>query len=133
MYNITVKIFLGCDLPQERRNIMTHKEFYQAIVNEQNIALEMREFAEAQLVKMENERTKRREKPSKTALENAPLAAKIKAEILTAEPMTAKEVGAALGVSTPKATALLKMLEGIEVAETKVGRNVVKTYCLASA
>lgn len=113
---------------------MTKREALNAIVNG-TVNDEIMAWAAAEIEHMDNALEKRRNTPSKTALENAPLIARIREEILGAEPMTATEVGAALGVSTQKASALLRKVvaEGAAVtSEVKVkGKGTVKGYALA--
>lgn len=109
---------------------MTKREMYEAIVNG-NVTEEVVTMAKNELVKMDNRNAKRRETPSKTAKENAPLKEKI-LEILTEVPMTAKEVGEKMDLSTAKASALLGQIEGLNVTEVKVkGGRKVKGYALA--
>jgi DNA-binding transcriptional regulator GbsR (MarR family) len=53
-------------------------------------------------------------------------------EVLTNEPMTASEVAEKVGVSTQKASALLRQIGGLEVTELKVkGKGKVKGYAIA--
>ena len=109
---------------------MTKREMFEAIVNG-NVTEEIVAMAKAEIEKMDARNAKRRETPSKTAKENAPLKEKI-LEILTETPMTAKEVGEKMGLSTAKASALLGQIEGLNVTEVKVkGGRKVKGYARA--
>ena len=87
---------------------MTNREFMGEIVEGAVITAEMAEMAIKAIAAMDKENEKRREKASKTALANAPLVERIVTEILTDAPQTATEVGAILGTSVQKASALLR-------------------------
>ena len=88
---------------------MTNREFYQAIANEA-INSDVIDHAKAALAKMDAANEKRRNTPSKKAVENAPLVEQIVNEILTNEPKTASDVAAELGVTPQKASALLRQV-----------------------
>ena len=92
---------------------MTNREFYTAVMAIQNAPTDVVEFAEVAIVKMDEANAKRKEKnaekPSKKAEENAPLIEEAFV-VLGSETKTAANVAAAMGVSTPKATYLLKAL-----------------------
>jgi len=110
---------------------MTNREFYTAVatnvINEEVMA-----FAAAAIEKMDATNEKRRNTPSKAQIENQPLIDKILDEVLTTEPMTASDVAAALGVSTQKASALLRNLDGVVQSEVKLPKKgTVKAYALA--
>jgi hypothetical protein len=76
-------------------------------------------------------------KPSKTAIENAPIMDQIYNEILTDEAVTASTVAEAIGVSPQKATALLRALvadgraEATEVKVPKKGAQKAYTKVVA--
>ena len=70
---------------------MTRREMFEAIVNG-NITEEVVAMAQNEIVKMDERNAKRKNTPSKTALANEPIKARI-VEVLTDEPMTASEVG----------------------------------------
>ena len=60
------------------------------------------------------EQTKRKStKPTKAQLENEGYKAQI-AEVLDDEPKTAKEIAEAVGLSTNKVAALLRLMDGVE-------------------
>lgn len=113
---------------------MTNREFLTAVstnaVTEDVIA-----YAAAQLVKMDEANERRKNKPSKTAEANAPILENITG-ILTAEPQTATDIAGLVGISTQKASALLRQLVASGVAvqsEVKVPkRGTVKAYALAT-
>ena len=109
---------------------MTKREMFEAIVNG-NVTDEVVKMAENEIAKMDERNAKRREKPSKTAKENEPIKEKI-LEVLTDTPMVASEVGELVGISTNKASALLRQIDGLTVTEVKVkGKGKVKGYALA--
>ena len=97
---------------------MTNREFYTNIANG-NVTDAEKEFALAAIAKMDETNEKRKNKTSPKDKEKAEADAKVRAEIfalITADPQTAADLGAQVGVSTPKATAELRKL----VAEGKV-------------
>ena len=109
---------------------MTRREMFEAIVNG-NVTEEVVAMAQNELVKMDERNEKRKNAPSKTAIANEPIKAQI-VEILTHEPLTASEVANAVGISTQKASALLRQIEGLSVTEVKVPKKgKVKGYALA--
>lgn len=116
---------------------MTNREFMGEIVEGAVITAEMAEMAIKAIAAMDKENEKRREKASKTALANAPLVERIATEILTDAPQTATEVGAILGTSVQKASALLRtaVANGQAVAtDVKVPKKgTQKGYTLVEA
>ena len=109
---------------------MTKREMFEAIING-NINEEIIEMAKHEIVKMDEKNAKRKNSPSKTALANEPIKVKIK-EILTHEPQSASEIAEKVEISTQKASALLRQIEGLAVSEIKVkGKGKVKGYALA--
>ena len=114
---------------------MTNREFYTAIANAENISAELVEFATNAIAKMDEANEKRKNKPSKTAEANAPILESITG-VLTAEPQTASDIATAVGISTQKASALLRQLAASGVAvksEVKAPKKgVVKAYALAT-
>lgn len=100
---------------------MTNRESYEAVVNG-TITPDVIEHFKAALAKMDAANEKRRNTPSRKAVENAPLVEQIVNEILTNEPKTASDVAAELGVTPQKASALLRQV----VAEGKATVTDVK-------
>lgn len=88
---------------------MTKRDFLTAVANG-TINAEITEYASAELVKMDEANEKRKNKPSKKAEENAPIVASI-LEALTETPTITADIAVAVGISTPKASALLRQLE----------------------
>ncbi len=114
---------------------MTNREFYTAIAAIETIPAELKEFAEAAIVKMDETNAKRKEKaadkPSKKAEENAPLVNEAYT-VLGTETKTASDVAEAMGVNVQKASYLLRTLvaEGrATVEDIKVPKKgLVKAY-----
>lgn len=115
---------------------MTKREFLTAISNGE-MTEELKDFATAEIEKMNNSAAARAAKPSKTQLENAPLVDRIVNEILGTEPKTATEVAEVLEVKVQKASALLRMAVAQErAAQTEVKlpkKGTVKAYTLPAA
>lgn len=110
---------------------MTNREFFEAIQNG-TMNADVQAHAAAEIEKMNARNEKRATTPSKTAIANAPIKAQILAflteknkEILTGV------IGEAVGISTAKASALLKQLAddgkiiGEEVKVPKIGKRMV--------
>ena len=103
------------------KNEMTRRDFFTAIAKTETLSDELRAFAEAAIVKMDETNAKRKEKPSKTAIENAPLVEKI-VEMLNDEPKTASDLAKPMNMKVQKASALLR----IAVKEGKAFSQDVK-------
>ena len=113
---------------------MTNREFYSNIVNG-NITEEVVAHAATAIEKLDAALEARKNKPSKKATENAPVLEAITG-ILTSEPAVASDIATAAGISTQKASALLRQLVATGVAvqsEVKVPKKgTVKAYALAT-
>lgn len=113
---------------------MTNREFLNAIVTA-NINDEITAHAQASIDKLDAALLARKNKPSKKATENAPLIEQIVNDVLGTEAVTAAQVAETLGVSTQKASALLRAIvtDGKAVAtDVKVpGKGTCKGYTLA--
>ena len=116
---------------------MTNREFLTAIANMKNISEELKAEATARIEKLDATNEARKNKPSKKAIENAPVMEQIANEILTSEAQTASAVAEAAGISVQKANALLRALvaEGrAEATEVKIPkRGVQKAYTKVAA
>lgn len=114
---------------------MTNREFFQAIVEIEGIAPELKEFAEQGIVKLDNRNAKRSSKPSKTAIANAPIKLAILEFVGENGQQVASVIAENLAITTQKASALCKQLvdEGKLVAdEVKIkGKGKVKAYTVA--
>ena len=109
---------------------MTNREFFTAIVNS-DLNDEMKAFATEAIAKLDARNAKRANTLSKTQKENAPLIEKI-ATLLTSEPKLASERAKEMEISTQKASALVKKVEGVSVCDVKVkGKGTQKGYFFA--
>ena len=116
---------------------MTQREFFTAIVNAYDVEPteaqweELKAFATEAIAKLDARNAKRANTLSKTQKENAPLIAKI-ATLLTSEPKLASTLATEMGISTQKASALVKKVEGVSVCDVKVkGKGTQKGYYFA--
>ena len=106
---------------------MTQREFYNTVIASTDND-ELKAFAENALAKLDERNAKRASKPSKTQIANEPIIKAI-AEVLTDEPMLASKIAELCGISTPKASALVKKVEGVCVTDVKVkGKGTQKGY-----
>ena len=109
---------------------MTNREMLTEIVNG-NLTDEVVAKATEELEKLDVRNAKRRETVSKKALENAPVIKAIKG-VLSGTPQTASEIAEKVEISTQKASALLKQIDGLAVSDVKVkGKGTRKAYALA--
>ena len=116
---------------------MTQREFFTAIVNACDVEPteaqweELKAFATESIAKLDARNAKRANTLSKTQKENAPLIEKI-ATLLTSEPKLASELAKEMEISTQKASALVKKVEGVSVCDIKVkGKGTQKGYYFA--
>jgi predicted HTH transcriptional regulator len=119
----------------EKKEAMTKREFLEVVMGLGHP--EAAEFAAKELEKMDRALEKRRSKPSKAQLANAPIIQRIVSEILEEKELkTASEVSEILEISVQKASAVLRQAvsEGkVEVEDVKVkGKGVQKGYRLHS-
>lgn len=118
---------------------MTNREFYTNIANG-NITDAEKEFALAAIAKMDETNEKRKNKISPKEAEKQAADAVVREQIagvLTADPQTAADLAAAVGISTQKASAQLRKLvaDGVAVStDIKVPKKgTCKGYALAPA
>jgi predicted HTH transcriptional regulator len=119
---------------------MTNREFLIAVSALENAPAEIVEHATAAIAKLDATNEARKNKPSKAQLakqaENAALAEEILA-VLTTEAVTEGTVAEAVGVTGPKARAVLKMLveaDRVVKGEAKVPKKgTCKVYSLPEA
>lgn len=117
----------------EKKEAMTKREFLEVVMGLEHP--EAAEFAAKELEKMDKALEKRRSKPTKAQIANAPIIQQIVSEILEEKEFkTASEVGEILEISVQKASAVLRQAvsEGkVEVADVKVkGKGTQKGYRL---
>ena len=109
---------------------MTNREFYTAVINA-NLNEEMTSFATEAIAKLDERNVKRASKPSAKQKENEPIVKAI-SEVLTSEPMLASKIAELCEISTQKASALVKKVEGVQSVDVKVkGKGTQKGYFLA--
>ena len=112
---------------------MTKREFLEMVIAE-SANEEVKAFAQNEVVKMDERNARRSASPSKKAIENEPIKANI-VKFLGGhyeDVLTAAEIAAEVGISTQKASALLRQIDGLTVTEVKVkGKGKVKGYSLA--
>ena len=108
---------------------MTNREFYNAVIANA-ITEEVISHASDALVKLDERNAKRASKPSKTQIANEPIVKAI-SEVLTSEPMLASKIAELCEISTQKASALVKKVEGVQSTDVKVkGKGTQKGYFL---
>lgn len=89
---------------------MTKKEFLTAIAKNDSMSAEMVEFAKNELQKMESAAEKRKAKPSKAAMENEVLAARVAEFLQENGENPLSNVAEAFSVSSAKITAAVRPL-----------------------
>ena len=108
---------------------MTQREFYNGVIADTKNA-DLAQFAVEALEKLDARNAKRSEKPSKTQIANEPIIKAI-SEMLTSEPTLASDIASALNITTQKASALVKKVDGVQVVDVKVkGKGTQKGYFL---
>ena len=113
---------------------MTTREFLNSIATNENLPTDVREYAQDGIEKLNAKNAKRASTPSKTAIANEPIKAKI-VEYLTANKVaTASDISVALEISTQKASALARQLTEsgvLTVNDVKVPKKgTVKAYAI---
>lgn len=102
---------------------MTKREFFNEVIavidgtSEVNV-LELKEFAKAEIVKLDERNASRSSKPTKIQIENEPIKEKILEVLSTGERMVASAIAERLEISTQKASALCRQL--VESKQLKV-------------
>jgi predicted HTH transcriptional regulator len=114
---------------------MTNREFLNAVATNDTLPEDVRAYANASIEKLDAALAARKNKPSKKAVENAPIIEQIVNEVLGTEAMTASQVAEVVGISVQKASALLRAIvaDGRAVAtDIKVpNKGTCKGYTLA--
>lgn len=101
---------------------MTMKEFWKELSTNATLSADAKEIVSRTVSRMEEESA------AKNA-ENAELrGAAINILTNMTDPVAASAVADELGISIPKATNILKGLDGIKVSEVRVGNRIVKGY-----
>jgi len=117
---------------------MTKREVYEAVIANQNVEAEVREYFEVELEKLDERNRRAAEKRAEKAKENEPIKAAIFG-VLTEEPKTAtvvkEEIADEFDVSIQKVSAILrKLVEAGDVDKTDVkikGKGTQKGYSRA--
>jgi hypothetical protein len=116
---------------------MTNREFFEKIAKNETLAEEIRNHATEAIAKLDKRNADRQAKPSKTALENAPIKVAILEYLVGKSEEVASVIAENVGISTSKASALCGQLvaeEKIVATEVKIkGKGKVKGYTLAVA
>lgn len=113
---------------------MTKREFMEMVIaeveNEELVA-----FAESEIEKMNARNERRANTPSKKAIENEPIKAKIVDFLADREPTVASEIASGLELTVQKVSALCRQLvadETLTVSDVKVkGKGTQKAYAVA--
>ena len=109
---------------------MTQRDFYNAVIATVDKD-ELKAFATDAIAKLDERNAKRASKPSKTQIANEPIIKAI-ASVLTDEPMLASKIAELCEISTQKASALVKKVDGVQSVDVKVkGKGTQKGYFLA--
>ena len=109
---------------------MTQRDFYNAVIATVDND-ELKAFATDAIAKLDERNAKRASKPSKTQIANESIIKAI-TEVLTSEPMLASKIAELCEISTQKASALVKKVEGVQSVDVKdKGKGTQKGYFLA--
>ena len=121
---------------------MTKREFLNDVIavidgtSEVNV-LELKEFAKAEIVKLDERNANRSSKPTKTQIENEPIKEKILEVLSTGEKMVASAIAERLEISTQKASALCRQLvesKQLKVEDVKIPKKgKQKAYMINAA
>ena len=110
---------------------MTKREFLNDVIavidgtSEVNV-LELKEFAKAEIVKLNERNANRSSKPTKTQIENEPIKEKILEVLSTGERMVASAIAERPEISTQKASALCRQLvesKKLKVEDVKIPKK----------
>lgn len=110
---------------------MTKREFFNEVIavidgtSEVNV-LELKEFAKAEIAKLDERNANRSSKPTKAQIENEPIKEKILEILSTGERMVASAIAERLEISTQKASALCRQLvesKKLKVEDVKIPKK----------
>ena len=123
------------ELKKKGNKIMTQREFYTMVIENQmdgtEISDEMVAFAKEAIAKLDERNAKRASRESAKQIANKPIIEAI-SRVLTDEPMLASKIAELCEISTQKASALVKKVEGVQSVDVKVkGKGTQKGYFLA--
>lgn len=115
---------------------MTNREFFEKVAKNE-ITADVIAHATKGIADLDKRNATRKAKPSKTALENAPIKVAILEYLVGKENEVASVIAENVGISTSKASALCGQLVAenkVTVADVKIkGKGKVKGYTLAVA
>ena len=114
-----------------KRFIMTKREFFNEVIavidgTSEVDVLELKEFAKAEILKLDERNANRSSKPTKTQIENEPIKEKILEVLSTGERMVASAIAERLEISTQKVSALCRQLvesKKLKVEEVKIPKK----------
>lgn len=113
---------------------MTKREFFEAVIANVEVE-ELKAFAESEIEKMNVRNANRANRPSKKAIENEPIKAKIADFLAEKEPTIASVIAHELELKVQKVSALCRqMTEAGVLASTDVkvkGKGTQKAYSIA--
>lgn len=125
-----------------KRFIMTKREFLNEVIavidgTSEVDVLELKEFAKAEIVKLDERNASRSSKPTKTQIENEPIKEKILEILSTGERIVASAIAERLEISTQKASALCRQLvesKQLKVEDVKIPKKgKQKAYMINAA
>ena len=110
---------------------MTKREFLNEVIavidgTSEVDVLVLKEFAKAEIVKLDERNASRSSKPTKTQIENEPIKEKILEVLSTGERMVASAIAERLEISTQKASALCRQLvesKKLKVEDVKIPKK----------
>ena len=110
---------------------MTKREFLNEVIavidgTSEVDVLELKEFAKAEIVKLDERNASRSSKPTKAQIENEPIKEKILEVLSTGERMVASAIAEKVGISTQKASALCRQLvdsKQLKVEDVKIPKK----------
>lgn len=110
---------------------MTKREFLNEVIavidgTSEVDVLELKEFAKAEIVKLDERNASRSSKPTKAQIENEPIKEKILEILSTGERMVASAIAERLEISTQKASALCRQLvesKKLKVEDVKIPKK----------
>lgn len=110
---------------------MTKREFFNEVIavidgTSEIDVLELKEFAKAEIVKLDERNASRSSKPTKTQIENEPIKEKILEVLSTGERMVASAIAERLEISTQKVSALCRQLvesKKLKVEDVKIPKK----------
>lgn len=121
---------------------MTKREFLNEVIavidgTSEVDVLELKEFAKAEIVKLDERNANRSSKPTKAQIENEPIKEKILEVLSTGERMVASAIAERLEISTQKASALCRQLvesKQLKVEDVKIPKKgKQKAYMINAA